>query len=215
MLLYYITDRRQFAGSEAARCAALLERIAEAARAGVDYIQLREKDLDADGLAALAREAVVRVRAANAATRLLVNSYVEIARAAGADGVHLTSHDLRSDAIRELIGGSPGQSEGSRIKIGASCHTSADVRVAESLGADFAVLAPIFEKPGADVEPLGIAALAEIARTSTIPLLALGGVSLENAAECMRAGAAGVAGIRLFQQGDVAETLRKLRALRG
>ena len=97
--------------------------------------------------------------------------------------------------------------------MGASCHSADDVRFAASFGADFAVLAPIFEKRGTGAAPLGLAALREAAHESAIPVLALGGVSLANAAECMSHGAAGIAGIRLFQKGNVAETVRQLRTV--
>jgi thiamine-phosphate pyrophosphorylase len=217
VLLYYITDRAQFAGNESTRRESLLARIAEAARAGVDYIQLREKDLDASSLTALACEALQRVRAASATARVLINSHIEIARTVGADGVHLTSHDLRSDAFRELFArpqlSTPEAHHAADFVVGASCHSLADVGLASSFGADFAVLAPIFEKRGTDALPLGISALSATARAYSIPVLALGGVSLTNAAECLRAGAAGIAGIRLFQQGDVTETVRQLRAV--
>ena len=102
MLLYYITDRTQFAGDESARQKALLAKVAECARAGVDYIQLREKDLSGRELEVLAREALQQVRAAGSKTRLLVNSRTDIAIACGLDGVHLRSgeHPLRDEQVR-------------------------------------------------------------------------------------------------------------------
>jgi thiamine-phosphate pyrophosphorylase len=215
VLLYYITDRSRFPGDEAAQRASLLTRIAEAARAGVDYIQLREKNLDSAAITALAHEALALVRAADSKTRLLINSRVDLALASGADGVHLTGDDLRAQNVAAAF------AEIRRVAqtgflISASCHSVSDVRLAASLAADFVVLAPIFgkEKRGTDSVPLGLGALAEATRDSTIRVLALGGVSLSNADECLRAGAAGIAGIRLFQQGNIAETVRQLRAMR-
>src|SRR5208283_2413423 len=101
-LLYYITDRSQFRGDENARRRALLAKVGEAARAGVDYIQLREKDLGARELEMLARDALSAVRNSTPLrtenrelrTRLLINSRTDVALAAGADGVHLRSGDI-------------------------------------------------------------------------------------------------------------------------
>src|SRR5438874_2553992 len=93
MLLYYITDRTQFAGREAARRQALLVKVRECAMAGVDYIQVREKDLSSRELEELARAVVAEVRAARSHTKLLINSRMDIALACGADGVHLRSGD--------------------------------------------------------------------------------------------------------------------------
>ena len=93
-LLYYITDRSQFRGDERARRRDLLAKVAEGARAGVDYIQLREKDLSTRELEMLAREVVAIVRENSSLTRLLINSRTDVALAAGADGVHLRADDV-------------------------------------------------------------------------------------------------------------------------
>ena len=121
-LLYYITDRTQFPGDERTRRRALLDKIAEAARAGVDYIQLREKDLSACELEKLAADAmriIHEVRAGNgeqhSATRLLINSRTDVALAAGADGVHLRSDDV-SDIDRSFdLGGRDGSRLATRV----------------------------------------------------------------------------------------------------
>src|SRR5450755_169862 len=110
-LLYYITDRSQFRGDESARRGALLAKIAEAARAGVDYIQLRERDLSARELETLARDALTVVRHSSALrtenpeprTRLLVNSRTDVALATGADGVHLRSNDVVAHEVRQVL----------------------------------------------------------------------------------------------------------------
>lgn len=240
VLLYYITDRKQLAHSESSRQKQLLARIAAAARAGVDYIQLRERDLKFRDLEALAREAVHAVREANASSvraqeggtrpraRLLINSRVDLALAAGADGVHLRSNDISSSEARAIWDRwrrtaeprSPG------FVVAVSCHTSADVRMAEAHGADFAVFAPVFEKvtepprEGSGLSALreacwGVGAPANVEGlgTSRMPVLALGGITLESARACLDAGAAGVAAIRLFQEYDIAATVLRLRAL--
>ena len=221
MLLYYITDRRAFAGDEVHQRRTLLERVAEAAAAGVDYIQLREKDLSTRELERLANEAVAAVRANSSLTHLLINGRVDVALACGADGVHLPGNSLPASEVRSLW---MQVSDRSPV-IGVSAHSVDEVRYAEAHGADFAVLAPIFEKPSTQLPGLGLELLAvachgapppdntEAAPQSSFPVLALGGVKLDNTVACIRAGASGVAGIRLFQEGCVADTVRALRRI--
>jgi len=223
MLLYYITDRTQFAGDESARRKDLLAKVSECSRAGVDYIQLREKDLSGRELEMLAREALQNVRAAGSKTRLLVNSRTDIAIACGLDGVHLRSgnQDPPPGDVRAIFA-----SAGARQPvIAASCHREAEVEMAESQAAEFVVVAPVFEKSGALGRGLSelrricshISAAdgkTEAVARARLPVLALGGVTLENAVDCVRAGAAGIAGIRLFQQNEVAAVVSKLRAVK-
>ena len=219
MLLYYITDRTAFSGSEAERRSALLRRIGEAACAGVDYIQLREKDLCTRELERLAHEALAALRESSATTKLLINGRTDIALAVGADGVHLPGGEIPPSEVRTLW---MKCSDRAPI-IGVSAHSLAEVRLAESHGADFAVLAPIFEKPHTAARAIGVAALREAcsrlpacgaeSSSPAFPVLALGGVNVENAAACVSAGAFGVAGIRVFQTGEVQETVQRLRAL--
>jgi len=207
MLLYYITDRRSFGGTEAEQRAAVLRRIAESARAGVDYIQLREKDLSPCELERLAREAVRAVRDQSATTKLLINTGSDVALGCRADGVHLASGELRASEVRALW-----RKCDREPVVGVSAHSAAEVRDAEAEGADFAVLAPIFEKVQTGARGIGLEALRE-ACAGQLDVLALGGVSLENACGCLQAGAAGVAGIRLFQGGDLVATVKRLREL--
>jgi len=218
MLLYYITDRRQFPGSAAEQRAALLRKIAEAARCGVDYIQLREKDLTARELLALAKEArnaISEVATSGLATRLLINSRLDIALTCGADGVHLRSDDISAAEARAVwmkVASARDAGLGTHdCLIGCSCHTAGEVRRAQSDGADFVVFAPVFEKGGE--RGVGLEALREVCRglPEALPVLALGGVTLDNAQACREAGAAGIAGIRLFQDNDVAEVEARLR----
>jgi thiamine-phosphate pyrophosphorylase len=222
MLLYYITDRKQFGGTDAEQRSALLSRIGEAARAGVDYIQLREKDLTSSELERLARDAVKLVRENSQATRLLINSRIDIALASSADGVQLPGSDLAASEVRALWRKCTDRDP----VIGVSAHSPADVRYAESHGADFAVLAPVFEKAKTSTPGIGLSTLREACVALAAPgdveapyqggfsVLALGGVTLNNASECLLAGAAGVAGIRLFQHGELCEAVRKLRDIR-
>lgn len=218
MIFYYITDRRQFPGTPEEQRARLLAKIAEASRAGVDLIQLREKDLPAHDLEILAREAVCLVRKNSGAnrTRLLINSRVDIAIAAGADGVHLRSDDMAASEARVIFS----KAGVDKPVIGVSCHSLSEVRLAEAHGADFAVFAPVFEKSGAPGH--GLAALrAACGRVASpgieaavpagaMPVLALGGVTQENANACLEAGAAGIAAIRLFQENDIARVIEKI-----
>jgi thiamine-phosphate pyrophosphorylase len=220
LLLYYITDRTQFAGDESLRRHRLLQKIAECARFGVDYVQLREKDLAARELESLAREAVRILRDAAASrsragsqkpeTRLLINSRTDVAIACGADGVHLRSDDISCSEVRQ-VWNRAGRAD--RPLVGVSCHAAEEVRRSVSDGADFAVFAPVFEKNNiADARPAGLEALRQACREK-IPVLALGGITLENAQTCVAAGADGIAGIRLFQENEISRVVDVLRGL--
>ena len=206
MLLLYITDRKQFPGDEPARQRALLAKIAEAARSGVDFIQLREKDLPPRELEALAR---LGTENRQPATAFLINSRSDVAIACGAAGVHLPANDLSPSEVREIWtkAGHP-----IRPLITVSCHSADQVARAASEGADFALFAPVFEKKDAPLfGPAGLDKLREACRQN-IPVLALGGVTLANAHACADAGAAGIAAIRLFQENDITEVVRHLKA---
>jgi thiamine-phosphate pyrophosphorylase len=211
MLLYYITDRSQFAGDEVTRRKALLAKIGETTRAGVDYVQLREKDLSTRDLEGLARDAIRVIRENNSIaktnTRFLLNSRTDVALAVGADGVHLRSDDVHPEDVRDIIRHA---ANSSAFVIATSCHSPEEVRAAASGGARFAVFAPVFEKQGAPAALVsGLERLAEACRAA-IPTVALGGVTLENAGACIEAGAAGIAAIRLFQENNVEEVVRAL-----
>jgi thiamine-phosphate pyrophosphorylase len=219
LVFYYITDRKQFPGTPAEQRARLLAKIAEASHAGVDLIQLREKDLPARDLGALAREAVrvVQENAGRKRTRLLINSRVDVAIAAEADGVHLRADDIAASEARVIFS----KAGVHKPVIGVSCHSVSEVRLAESHGADFAVFGPVFEKSGAPgqgvaslraacgkVPARGVEAAVPAGR---MPVLALGGVTRDNAAACLAAGAAGIAAIRLFQENEIASIIEQLK----
>jgi len=219
LVFYYITDRKQFTGSPAEQRARVLAKIAEASRAGVDLIQLREKDLPARELESLAKEAVrvVRENAGGKRTRLLINSRVDVAIAAEADGVHLRADDIAASEARVVFS----KAGVHKPVIGVSCHSVSEVRLAESHGADFAVFGPVFEKsgvPGQGLASLRAACGKVPARgveaavpAGQMPVLALGGVNRDNAAACREACAAGVAAIRLFQEDDIASVIGHLK----
>jgi thiamine-phosphate pyrophosphorylase len=219
-LLYYITDRLAFAGDEPTRRRQVLGKISEAARAGVDYIQLREKDLSSRDLESLAREAVSVIRKAQPKTEnpepgtaLLINSRTDVALAVGAQGVHLRGDDLSPQEVRAVwqacrAGILARQLSPPAPLIAVSCHCPAEVKQAAAAGATFAVFAPVFEKK--DARPAGLRALGQACQAK-IPVLALGGVTLANARSCLDAGAGGVAAIRLFQDNDIVTLVKRLR----
>jgi thiamine-phosphate pyrophosphorylase len=228
-VLYYITDRRAFPGDERSRCRRLLEKIREAAGAGVDYIQLREKDLSSRELESLAWEAMSIIRESSQLgtdnreqrTALLINSRTDVALAVQADGVHLRSDDISPQEVRaawtKCGSGKCGAGALARelspltAVIGVSCHSLEEVVQAAVNCATFAVLAPIFEKndvPAAS--PVGLRVLQQASRAN-IPVLALGGITLANAPSCIEAGAAGIGAIRLFQDNDIAAIVKALR----
>jgi thiamine-phosphate pyrophosphorylase len=220
LVFYYITDRKQFPGTAAEQRACLLAKIAEASRAGVDLIQLREKDLPTRELEALVREAVrvVRENTGGKRTRLLINSRLDVGIAADADGVHLRGDDIAASEARVIFS----KAGVRKPVIGVSCHSVSEVRLAEAHGADFAVFGPVFEKsgaPGQGVANLRAACGKVPARgleaavpAGEMPVLAVGGVTRDNAAACLAAGAAGVAAIRLFQENDIAGILEDLKS---
>jgi thiamine-phosphate pyrophosphorylase len=197
--LYYITDRTCLERD------GLLARIAAAARAGVNMIQIREKDLPAKELVTLVSGALDAAR--GTATRILVNDRLDVAMALGADGVHLGSESL---PVREARRIAP-----SGFLVGASCHSIGEALAAESEGAGYILLGPIFATPSKVRygPPLGLEKLREVTRRIKIPVLALGGLTVERAHECRQAGAAGVAAIRLFQEAaSLAELVSDLRS---
>lgn len=208
---YYITDRRQFPGDHHEQERRLLAKIAECVAAGVEYVQLREKDLEVRALEDLARKAMGALGGSQ--TRLLINSRTDVALACGAHGVHLPAKDLAASEVRAIFARA-GKSES---VIGVSTHSAAEVASAEAHGASFAVFAPVFEKSGSTnregPEQLRRICHRTEAAQPPMPVWALGGITLENAQQCAEAGAAGIAGIRLFQQNDVDAIVKKLRAL--
>jgi thiamine-phosphate pyrophosphorylase len=212
LLLYYITDRTAFPGDEPTRRRHLLDKISEAAAAGVNYIQLREKDLPTRDLESLAIDAIQII---SKESKLLINSRTDVALSAQADGVHLRSTDITPQEVRTLwtkcgAGALARELSPPNPLISVSCHSPAEVAQSANQ-VTLAVFAPVFEKkdsPGAT--PAGLDNLREACRAQ-IPVLALGGINIQNARLCLEAGAAGIAAIRLFQQNDIATIVRALR----
>jgi thiamine-phosphate pyrophosphorylase len=179
----------------------LLALVRAAVEARVTFVQLREKELTGRVLFELA--VAVAQLARESATRVLVNDRADIARAAGCDGVHLTTNSLEASDVRRAFG--------EEFLIGVSAHTLQEARAARDGGADFAVFGPVFDTPSkrAYGPPVGLGALTKVAlELSPFPLVALGGVGVEEIEVVLRAGAAGVAGIRLFSNGqNLAQTV--------
>ncbi len=198
-LLYYITDRKNVSEGN------LLPVIEHAVQAGIDLIQIRERDLDTRPLLALVEAAMARAR--GTATRILVNDRLDVALAAGAAGLHLPTHGLPVAEVRSRY---------PELLLGASCHNLDELRRAQEGGVDFVVFGPVYETPSKKAygPPLGLEKLAEAVRAASIPVLALGGITLANARPCLEVGAAGLAAISLFQSSrHLQETVRQLRAL--
>ncbi len=174
----------------------------------MDWIQIREKDLEGSALASLVKRAMDATRGSGA--KILVNDRLDVALASGADGVHVGEASLPVETVAEWRR-SAGRGE---FQIGVSCHSIEAARGAERGGADYIIFGPVFATPSkASFGPArGITRLREVCAGVRIPVLAIGGVTLENADSCMEAGAAGIAAIRLFQETPNAAARLKVEA---
>lgn len=183
----------------------ILEQVSAAVAAGLELIQLREKRLTARVLFELSEQSAALTLGSK--TRLLVNDRADVAAAASADGVHLTTQSIDAATIRRTFG--------KDFLIGASTHSLAEAEVAKEVGADFVVFGPVFATPSKENygPPAGLAKLEHVAKElAPFPLLALGGVDVTNARDSLRAGASGIAGISLFEEPNrISEVVRKLR----
>jgi thiamine-phosphate pyrophosphorylase len=215
LVLCYVTDRRSISQTEPH---ALIEKIDAIASAGVDWVQIREKDLSARELAALTRGALFRAahsQGRSQSTRILVNDRVDVALAERAGGVHLGENGLPVSEVVHLVETDAAHHD---FLVGVSCHSLDGAKSAAAGGASYFFFGPVFNttSKAAFGPPQGLDRLAEVCREVVIPVLAIGGISLENAGACFAAGAAGVAAIRLFQDSsDPAATVRALRQLSG
>ncbi len=203
--LCYITDRR------ALEPRPLLPRISEAIRAGVELVQIREKDLATRELVELVKAALAA--AEGTATRVVVNDRLDMALALRAAGVHLGTRSMPAGAVRQALS----RKENTRgFIVGVSCHSLEEALAAQSAGADYLVLGPIFETPSKTPfgPPLGLAKLKEVTTQVKIPVLALGGINVRRVKSCLEGGAAGIAGIRIFQECEsLADRVQELRAM--
>ncbi len=169
-------------------------------------IQVREKDLSARELRDFVAATLEVARPHGA--KVLVNDRLDVALAAGADGVHLRVDSLPASEVRAIAR----KQSSTPFLIGASTHSLAEAKQAEADGADFIVFGPIYDTPSKREfgPPLGPKALIEVCNALRIPALALGGITINNANEILRAGARGIAAIGLFTQPNVEEVVREL-----
>ncbi len=196
--LLLVTDRTQ-AGSRS-----LPSLIRQAVSAGLPAVQLRERDLSIQQLLPLAQE--IQSITASCAVPLIVNDRVDLMMALNFEGVHLRSDSLPPLPVRQMIG--------SRRLIGVSTHSVEDARCANQSGADYVVFGPIFETPSKRSfgPPLGLHLLADACRRSSVPVLAIGGITCERVHDVRRAGAHGVAVIgALLSRDDIGEAVREFR----
>jgi len=216
-ILCYVTDRRALTTAhpptnaiDGASIPRLRSAIQKAAASGANWIQIREKDLEGGALIDLARLAVTDTH--EHGTRIFINDRMDVAIAVNAAGVHLGEHSLPLEAVARWRR----RTRGTNFQIGVSCHSLKAARSAELAGADYIYFGPIFATPSkaAFGPPQGIEKLHEVCVTLKIPVLAIGGVTFENARTCLEAGAAGIAAIRLFQDAtDTCELAERVHAL--
>lgn len=179
----------------------ILEIIKTAVRANIRLIQIREKNLSAKLIFELTSEAVKITK--NTETKILVNDRADIAVAANADGVHLTSKSLPTKIIRQIFP--------KDLIIGVSAHNLEEAQKAKLQGADFATFSPIFKTPSKEIsgEPQGLEALIEVCeKLSPFPIIALGGIDENNYREVLGNGAKGFAAIRFLNNPN---NLRRLK----
>jgi thiamine-phosphate pyrophosphorylase len=184
-----ITDRRRFPGEDA-----LVQRVAAAANAGVDLVQVRERDMEGRELSRLVMRCLGAVSGTR--TRILVNDRLDVALATGAHGVHLRSDSMPASRARSLapIG----------FLIGRSVHSVSEaVKVCADGGLDYLLFGAVFateSKPGQP--PAGVKALAEVSAAVSVPVLGVGGISPETAPQLSNTGCAGLAAIGWFAGAD-------------
>jgi thiamine-phosphate pyrophosphorylase len=214
--IYLITDRQAFRHnpktSEAELRHAQLEAIACAAQAGCQLIQIREKDLTARALCEFTCAAIVRARPHGA--NVLVNDRLDVALAAGADGVHLRVSSLPVAVMRQAVA----QLGLRDFLLGVSTHSLGEAQSAEAGGADFLVCGPVYDTPSkrAYGTPLGIERFAQVCHAVKLPVFALGGIKLENFREPLQRGAAGIAAITLFTDpSSLQQNIRSIIEARG
>jgi thiamine-phosphate pyrophosphorylase len=208
-ILCYVTDRlRLQVAPRNDAIEPLLDRIALLAAAGLDWIQLREKDLSGKRSAGLTSEALRRVAKpashARPSTRILVNDRLDVAIAERAGGVHLGENSLSVEEANRLGRAAHAAPRLSDFLVGVSTHSLEAAKSAASAGADHIFFGPVFATPSKSAygAPQGLERLGEVCASVTIPVLAIGGITLENAHACLSAGASGIAAIRLFQDSD-------------
>jgi thiamine-phosphate pyrophosphorylase len=208
-ILCYVTDRTALQGGSQSAVDKVRDKIRNGSYASIDWIQIRENDLPARELLTLAGDAVRIAHAASDGPRVILNDRLDIALAAGADGVHLGGESIASADLIQWCrrGNTPPE-----FLMGMSCHGLEEALEAERAGASYIFFGPVYDTPSKRSfgSPQGIARLTRVCEAVRIPVIAIGGVTETNAAETLRAGAAGIAAIRLFQESEDAESLRSV-----
>lgn len=210
-ILCYVTDRRSLTEANPSESLPVLtSKIAQVAAAGVDWVQIREKDLSAAELAALTRQSLRLTAELSAKSssgsrnlgRILVNDRLDVAIAERAAGVHLGEKSLPVAEAKRLVELARGRhAVDESFLIGVSCHSLEAAQAAQGDGADYIFFGPVFATPSKEPfgAPQGTERLGQVCRALSIPVLAIGGITLDNANSSIDAGAAGIAAIRLFQ----------------
>jgi thiamine-phosphate pyrophosphorylase len=204
-----VTDRRNLAGASDLARDLQLQKIAQAAKAGVDWIQLRERDFSGRELRAFTEQALALAAGGSA---ILVNDRVDVAYTSGASGVHLGEHSLPAEEAKRWV---RQRCRKKQFIVGVSVHSLEGANQAEQSGADYVIFGPVYATPSkAAFGPAqGVERLEEICKRVKIPVLAIGGITPANAGACLLVGAAGIAAIRLFQ--DAANLDHLVARLRG
>jgi thiamine-phosphate pyrophosphorylase len=221
-ILCYVTDRKLLAPGEGGAGTAVVRKIRDTIASGVDWVQIREKDLAAGELLGLVRQATSAgeaeiggsMRSGRGRTKIMVNDRLDLALAGDAAGVHLGRESAPvGDVVRWCRKGNAPR----EFIVGVSSHSVGEAREAENAGASYVIFGPVFDTPSkrAFGQPLGIAQLSLVCAALKIPVLAIGGIEARNARECWRAGAAGIAAIRMFQdtrdRDELKTTIDRLR----
>jgi thiamine-phosphate pyrophosphorylase len=219
-ILCYVTDRKALASVGDDQIEALLKRLSTAAAAGIDWIQLREKDLSGKELASLTRAAVAQTKQINEGngtlTRIIVNDRLDVALSEHSGGVHLGEHSLPVHDVCKWLAAKPDLAERDKFLVGVSCHSVQAALSAARAGADYIFFGPVFATPSKASfgAPQGLQRLAEACSAVTIPVLAIGGITLDNACDCFAAGVGGIAAIRLLQDAEnLSALVTDIRAL--
>jgi thiamine-phosphate pyrophosphorylase len=217
-ILCYVTDAATL-GGDAARLRSVIER---AAAGGVDWIQIREKQMPTLELLQMVRHALGKARTlaegrqdAVGTTKIIVNDRVDVALTAGADGVHLGGSAMPvADVVSWLRRERARLALAEDFLVGASCHSLEEAQQAERAGASYVIFGPVYATPSKAQygAPQGVERLRAVCAAVRVPVLTIGGITVENAGGCFGAGASGIAAIRLFQEAaDVTAVVRRLR----
>jgi thiamine-phosphate pyrophosphorylase len=218
-ILCYVTDRKGLAFANDDQVEALHDRVATAAAAGMDWIQIREKDFSGKQFSSFARAAVAQTKQINerhgTQARIIVNDRLDVALSEHTGGVHLGEQSLPVLDVCKWRDARPDRAERRKFLVGVSCHSVQAAASAARHGADYIFFGPVFATPSKASfgSPHGLERLAQVCNAVSIPVLAIGGITVDNASDCFAAGAGGIAAIRLFQDAEnLAPLVTNLRA---